>query len=214
MGIRLNNTVEMVILSHRRRRHRVESLNNIELKIQSIKYRGQQQDEDITLWRCKGDSYKPRFNSKETWRLVRTPQETVDWSSGIWLAHNTPKYAFIAWLAVHNRLATGDRVQRWNPQASASCALCSGQLESRSHIFFECSYSDEVWTKLFLVRYVFQAALYSLWRERNSRTHGELPLPAAKLVTLVEKMVRNRISSIWRSTHTYEDAMNLWFTTR
>ena len=49
MGIRLNNTVEMVILSHRRRRHRVESLNNIELKIQSIKYRGQQQDEDITL---------------------------------------------------------------------------------------------------------------------------------------------------------------------
>ena len=174
---------------------------------------------------------------------MRTPQETVDWSSGIWLAHNTPKYAFIAWLAVHNRLATGDRVQRWNPQASASCALCSGQLESRSHIFFECSYSDEVWrgltqrqlphytnkwsdilplltaqhlskTKLFLVRYVFQAALYSLWRERNSRTHGELPLPAAKLVTLVEKMVRNRISSIWRSTHTYEDAMNLWFTTR
>ena len=74
-------------------------------------------------------------------------------------------------------------------------------------VFFECSFSPQPWEhhmkgilqrsftvkwddllrflmdltmekkKRFCFRYTFQAALYSLWRERNQRRHGEPGLP-------------------------------------
>ena len=53
--------------------------------------------------------------------------------------------SFFTWLAAHNRLATGDRILWWNPQADPVCWLCKSEVESRDHLFFECSYSKEVW---------------------------------------------------------------------
>lgn len=131
----------------------------------------------------KGDKYQSNFSSKETWKQTRVPQPKVNWSARIWFTFNTPKYSFMAWLAVLNRLATGDRTQKWSTQHLSSCVLCTDPLESRNHLFFACSYSGEVWkgltqnlladqytnqweqvlqllldqnkTEIFLVRYVF-----------------------------------------------------------
>lgn len=81
-------------------------------------------------------------------------------------------------------------------------------------------------TQLFLYRYTFQTTLYSLWsrpafffcklradllwREGNNKNHCELPLTTTKLIQLVDKIVRNRVSFFrdmgsltrGRSTHT------------
>ena len=108
----------------------------------------------------------------------------------------------IVWLAVRDKLSTGERMLKWNPQGDAICVLCQGQVETRNHLFFECVYSETVWkglmrkfigsrytsnwnqlleilintnqdnTTLFLIRYTFQAVLYSIWRERKCRRHG------------------------------------------
>lgn len=56
----------------------------------------------------------------------------------------------MAWLAVLNRLATGDRMGKWSTQADTSCILCRAPIETRNHIFFECSYSSAVWKGLSL----------------------------------------------------------------
>ncbi|XP_013717367.1 uncharacterized protein LOC125594991 [Brassica napus] len=241
LGIRLEATVDTVIKSHRRRRHRVATLNDIEDHIQSIKERGLLEGEDIKLWK-REDKYKSVFNSKETWKMIRGPQPKVNWYAGIWFAFHTPKYSFMAWLAIRNRFATGDRVQQWNTNHPSSCVFCNVPVESRNHLFFACSFSRRVWkdlaqklmqmsythqwdqiiqllhdknrdaTDLFLLRYVFQATLYAIWRERNQRKHGENPRTPDQLIQMVDKIVRNRLSSIRDKAHS--GGLTKWFATR
>ena len=117
---------------------------------------------------------------------------------------------------------------KWKQSANPSCILCNDPMETRDHLFFECSYSRRVWealaggllldkfttrlieirkimaekeidkTKRFLIRYVFQNTLHSIWRERNSRKHGENPSIPEKLVRMIDKNIRNRMSAISR----------------
>ena len=42
-------------------------------------------------------------------------------------------------------------------------------------------------TQVFLLRYTFQATVHSIWRERNSRRHGEQPCDANSLTKFVDK---------------------------
>ena len=53
----------------------------------------------------------------------------------------TQKYSVLTWIAVHDRLATGVRVQKWSPNSDAHCVLCTGHIETREHLFFCCPYS-------------------------------------------------------------------------
>lgn len=119
---------------------------------------------------------------------------------------------------------TGEKIKRWNPRGDATCVLWKGPLETSDHLFFGCTYSETIWRglakkligtsytsnwnqllvlitdttrdsmTLFLIQYTFQAVLYSVWRERNGRRHGEQP-----------QAYDNR---------RYSKAMGIWFATR
>ena len=108
---------------------------------------------------------------------------------------------------LHNILTTGDRMVAWNLNIDPACIFCQHGIESHNHLFFECPYTAVVWTKLtrgllqqhftmdwdgiihllvsntlecrvrFLVRYVLQTSLHSIWRERNERRHGSSTTP-------------------------------------
>lgn len=115
----------------------------------------------------------------------------------------------------------------------------------RDHLFFSCSYSSQIWLSLtsgivnsrnisswssitpllldssqsylqvFTLRYVFQASIHSLWRERNSRRHSETAIPAMKLAKIIDKNVRNKFSTIPRSGNSrLVDGLQFWFHTR
>ncbi|KAL0675138.1 hypothetical protein Bca4012_003119 [Brassica carinata] len=109
-------------------------------------------------------------------------------------------------------------------RVDVTCALCKNAAESRSHLFFECSYSSQIWENLmldilrgsyttdwnaivallkqsdrdkkrsFCLRYGFQTIIYVIWRERNKITHGESPLPMNAVKKLIDKGVRNKLS--------------------
>lgn len=49
---------------------------------------------------------------------------------------------------MRGRLATGDRMQSWSANVDASCILCNEPLETITHLFFDCSYSAQVWEAL------------------------------------------------------------------
>lgn len=102
-------------------------------------------------------------------------------------------------------------------------------IRRRETTCFSCTYSTSRWqenlncltdsshgsTTLFLLRSVFQAAVHSLWRERNGRRHGEASHGPTLLVSLVDKHIRNRIDSSRGKLHGhYSEAMQLWFATR
>lgn len=186
-----------------RRRHRVAVLVQTEEEILSLRAKGLTQVDDERLWKTKDDGFKACFSSKQTWLITRHQFPQVPWCKGIWFSGMTPKFAFIAWLAVHDRLSTGDRIIKWNLQADAQYLLCKNAMESRDHLFFLCPYTEVVWKGLlgkllgtrysnqwsriqqilvhgsrdeptmFLVRYAFQLAVYSVWRQRNARRVGD-----------------------------------------
>ena len=146
---------------------------------------------------------------------------------------------------MHNKLATGDRLKKWNTRQQVNCVLCTNTEETRDHLFFSCPYSSTIWKdlahrllstnyssnrheltamlhntstpwlNLFLLRYVFQATLYHIWRERNARRHGETSSTTTRQIKLIDSTVRNRLSTIKASSnHRYNDGLQLWFSTR
>lgn len=85
----------------------------------------------------------------------------------------------------------------WNNGAQTSCSLCLDPWETRNHLFFACQFSANIWHSLtyklldaqfithwdtilallsetnqsqltsFLLRYVFQVVIYSIWQEQT-----------------------------------------------
>ena len=132
----------------------------------------------------------------------------------------------MAWIAIQNRLPKGNRISNWNIATTTTCCLCPAMLETRNHLFFQCSFSEEIWRNLthkllsgqytsewdkvtrlindqtrqkvhlFLLIYMFQATLSTIWYERNGRRHGEKANSPAVLIKQIDKLVRNRISSL------------------
>ncbi|KAL0730423.1 hypothetical protein Bca4012_026516 [Brassica carinata] len=69
--------------------------------------------------------------------------------------------------------------------------------------------------KLFVMRYILQAAVHTIWRERNRRRHGESASPVGVLVKRLDKNMRNKLSIIrQRGDMDYEGGMVYWFSTR
>ena len=199
LGIPINATVERVVNTYRRRRHRSHVLLQIENEIISLQERGLGQQDDRCLWMRENGDFRTGFTTSQTWNLTRAHGPRVLWSKGIWFKEATPKFSFLTWVAVHNRLSTGDRLLKWNPQAISTCWLCNATTETRDHLFFECVFSEEVWkgtirglagqghsvqwqsliqrlvtglpnpTLTFLLRYCFQTVVYAIWHERNTR---------------------------------------------
>ena len=241
LGIPIHTTVERAIQIYRARRHRVNTLRLIDREILDLRSRGLTGGDDIYLWKQENGNFKEMFRSSQTWNLIRDRSLKVPWAKGIWFSEATPKFAFITWLAIHNRLATGDRILKWNPQAESICWLCKATTETRDHIFFYCSYSKEVWYGVvkdlagsrsvhqwvnavqlvitglheknlsILFRYCFQAVIYALWFERNVRRVGDPTMPALCMVNRLDKQIRNRITSLRRKGSKYEKTMEVWF---
>ncbi|KAG7556378.1 Endonuclease/exonuclease/phosphatase superfamily [Arabidopsis suecica] len=241
-GITSTCSVAAALSTHRRRRHRNDMLNRIEDELDSLRSRNPQTGNDISFWKRNNGSFKSKFNSQETWQAIRQTNPVCDWYKGVWFPNSTPKYSFITWIAFRDRLATGDRLVKWNAAANGGCVFCDEDIETRNHLFFSCSYSAQVWSALasgllghrfttswealvplltslstpklhlFVLRYAFQSSIYSLWTERNGRRHGEPPTPASKLAKLIDKNVRNRLSTlIMTGSPIYEGGLRYWF---
>lgn len=245
LGISSAATVASVLACHRRRHHRLAILNRVELEIEMLRTRDQTTDNDIALWRRPDNSYKSRFRTSETWQQVRLSGQRISWHKGIWFQDSIPKYSFLLWTVVHNRLTTCDRMISWNRGINPSCVLCQAPMETHEHLFFACSFASRVWealsrkllqqrytcsftallslltsstikgTSRFLFRLVFQATVYSIWFERNRRRHGEPHSSSDQLIQFLDRLVRNKISSIQSlGSRRLVDGLRIWFDLR
>ncbi|XP_018461065.1 uncharacterized protein LOC108832079 [Raphanus sativus] len=226
MGIRKEATLAEAAWSfRRRRRHRTEVLNEVEENLNSVREKLSEGSDDMCLWRGMS-SFKSSFSTKETWLNLRTNTMQLKWPRGVWYSMATPRFAFIVWLAMQNRLSTMDRVARWSQGVDVKCVLCNNDVESRDHLFFRCTYSAQLWYSLvggilgsaytenwativkevsegslnriplFCLRYTFHVATYYIWRERNSVKHGEKLMHINMLKKFADKCMRNKLSLV------------------
>lgn len=142
-------TITDVFENHRRRGPRVEYLNAMEDAIDKVK--SERKDGDDSLyWKYSDNVCKQMFVTRNTWRLIRTSHPTTSWHKVVWFTHVTPKYYFLTWLAIQNRLTTGDRIRGWGSSQIVECCLCRNPDETRNHIFFNCCFSGEIWKNTLL----------------------------------------------------------------
>ena len=118
-------------------------------------------------------------------------------------------------------LSTGDRMRTWGQVQG--CLFCGEPNETRDHLFFACLYIYTLWTKVLgtllerppdhdwvstlehltthsfsyfgyiLLRLVFQATIYMIWREKNDRRHLKKPRQHYQLAMIIDKTVCNRL---------------------
>ncbi|XP_058198565.1 uncharacterized protein LOC131314090 [Rhododendron vialii] len=72
-------------------------------------------------------------------------QDSISWHKVVWFSKAVPRWSVIEWLAILARLSTKDRLQVWGTVDNADGVLCSGGLETHSHLFFLCPFSSQVW---------------------------------------------------------------------
>jgi len=70
-------------------------------------------------------------------------------------------------------------------------------------------------TTRFVLRYVFQNTIHSIWRERNERRYGQTPSRTKKIIRLIDKNIRNGLSTLRvRCEEKYARGIQVWFTFR
>ena len=109
---------------------------------------------------------RANYNVAHVWHELRHKQSKVDWHRLVWCNFHIPRHSMISWLAILDRLPTRYRMNSLGVLTSMDCVLCSVEVETRDHIFFECTYSKQVWGRI-LSTYGLSRVIGS-WQEEFS----------------------------------------------
>ncbi|CAL9223554.1 unnamed protein product, partial [Arabidopsis halleri] len=146
----------------------------------------------------KQGEYKRGFSSKSTWDLIRESSPLVPWSKIVWFRQAVPRYSFVTWLAIRDRLSTGQRMRIWGQtQAFLSSPILrrhtnpDWSLTLQAIIRKTSPVNDAA-----LLRLLFQTVIYFVWRERNNRIHKSSHSSYQSLTTIIEKSISDRLKSL------------------
>ena len=97
------------------------------------------------------------------YRLLLGDLMRVEWDKIVWSKFNTPKYIFVLWLAIHNRMSTKERIKKYIDLPNSDCILCEEAEEYVHHLFFffemqnlhPLSRSNKGMDRLAVKRYLF-----------------------------------------------------------
>lgn len=184
-----------------------------------------------------------KFSTADTWRALQPFSVSVSWHKAVWFTNQVPKHAFISWVTAWNRLHTRDRLRSWGLLVHAECVLCNLVDETRDHLFFACRFSSRIWTffmravgfspppqfmncllwlnsatrdknLMLIIKLLFQASVYFIWKERNARIHSEIRRPSHLITKEIQMVIRARLDPLSRSRAPGRSGLSLlgsWF---
>ncbi|XP_074313496.1 uncharacterized protein LOC141648671 [Silene latifolia] len=153
---------------------------------------------------------------QQVYQLLRTKGSPFPMHKSFGDSFAYPKHAVVGVLAVQNKLPTVDNLCSRGMVLVNRCVLCEHQAESAAHLFFQCSYSKEIWlgvaawlrcissTDLRLIcswfkthnrgrswlkkqrRCALLSSIYLIWAERNKRVFQNLARPPSALLWKVK----------------------------
>jgi len=184
-------------------------------------------EDDVYLWKPDHQPPANSFSSPKTWLALNPPSPPVFWHKSVWFKDHIPKHAFICWVMAWNRQHSRDRLRLWGLSISPMCLLCNAHHESRDHLFFNCAFSREVWSSFttrvnlsppllfmdclgwvnsatrdpnlsLIIKLIFQASVYLLWKERNDRIHSLQHRSPAAIIRSISLILRSRLDPLSR----------------
>ncbi|KAJ9536550.1 hypothetical protein OSB04_un000302 [Centaurea solstitialis] len=177
--------------------------------------------DDVTCW----DSLdRGEFSVHQVYTSLVGHLDTVAWANSVWFKGHIPKHSFCMWVACMRRLPTQDRVAEWkHDPPDMLCSLCGLMRDSHDHLFFECTFSRQVWTHVmdavnwhdfpcswnaivealsdietaprgFSHQLALAASVYVIWCERNLRLFTEKRNPVPQVVHQILSTVLDRVA--------------------
>lgn len=241
MGIPIYATVEDC-MKHRRRSHRVSILNRVEVEIERIKEnRSLEEDVSLwktekgkykkkfstkETWMCIRERHLQCYWHQAVWFKHATPKFSfITWLAmrGRLATGERMQYwngnTDVSCILCRNPLETLSHLFFECPYSTQVWDnLMRGILKDQHAVGWEnitrLITGSSVWSKvkLYIVRYMFQASIHTIWRERNRRRHGEVAVSAEVTIRRLEKHMRNQFTVIRRRGDTdYERGMEEWF---
>ncbi|KAL0287951.1 UNVERIFIED_CONTAM: hypothetical protein Scaly_2750400 [Sesamum calycinum] len=165
------------------------------------------------------------FSTKAVYDIFRNHGPKVGWYSLLLGPCKIPRYSFVLWMAILDKLSTMDKP--WLSHLGGVCVLCGREMETHEHLFFRCNYSrqcirilkgtvrftwpnrawavDIAWaSKRWNGRHIVQAAyrallaaiVYHIWQERNRRVFQQSMRPSSTIARIVVDEMRQKIISI------------------
>ncbi|XP_074277918.1 uncharacterized protein LOC141601526 [Silene latifolia] len=80
--------------------------------------------------------------------FLRDPGRRISWARVVWNKAALPKHSFLVVLVMQRKLATIDQVMHRGMHLVNRCVLCKAANEDHAHLFFQCSYSSNIWQNL------------------------------------------------------------------
>nr|GEW87841.1 hypothetical protein [Tanacetum cinerariifolium] len=104
---------------------------------------------DSLVWKGRLGIAK-RFSVYSVWNDLRPGDAKVNWYDIIWFPAYIPRHALNLWLIIRRRLKTQDKLRAWDnvDWLNLKCALCKLQPDSHEHLFFDCSFAQQVWNRV------------------------------------------------------------------
>jgi len=99
----------------------------------------------------------------------RISRQTPTFWKNVWDPLALPKVNFFFWTLAHNKLLTGDNLEKRNIAGPHRCVLCSSNYETAQHLFLECNFAKEVWGiilhefQIILPSQISVTELYTTW---------------------------------------------------
>lgn len=100
---------------------------------------------DRAVWRFSDNGM---FSTSSAYGLFFAASARFACAKSIWKSKALTKCNFFLWLAVHKRCPTADNLAPKGWPHNPICALCSLEVESCTHLFVHCRFTEQVWHKL------------------------------------------------------------------
>lgn len=157
------------------------------------------------------------------WQNLRPTGFKPTWYNFVWSKFSVPRFAFVSWLVVQERLLTKDRMIRFRMNIINRCELCGADAESHAHIFCHCNYIRQIYSNWYiginlswpelkagrvclgsgisridteLTNLFVSIVLYMVWRERNMRVHDNTHRRGSTSLSLeIKENMRAKLAS-------------------
>lgn len=154
---------------------------------------------DTVMW---DDVRCDKVKVSHIWQSLRHHASTVPWTKHVWHKLHVPRYSFLHWLIMYERVNTTDKLMDFGYIHSDNCFFCISGHETNAHLFAECPFfvwlithtcgnrcvpPPSNWSQWCnwlinldlrdinncIILLCFQVVAYSVWHERNNRLFGE-----------------------------------------
>ncbi|GKA05119.1 homeodomain-like protein [Tanacetum coccineum] len=159
---------------------------------------------DQVSWRDSNGVFS-NLSVSRAWEALRPRRNKVIWYNIVWFPQSIPRHSFHLWLVMRSTLKTQDKLRQWDVGINTDlsmlrCPLCNTQSDSHAHLFFECSFSSQVWkmvchlADMEMVPPVLQNIidyLHPMAHKRSARSiFGKLILAASSYFVWLERNAR------------------------